>query len=79
MEFSVAGQSLNGGDFGSVGLHGQDRAGFNGFSVEENRARSAEGRFTADVGAGELALVPQEMNQKSAGLYFVLLNNSVNL
>ena len=79
VQFAIAGQALDRGDFGTVRLNRQHRAGFDGFAVEQHGAGAAQGGFTSDVGSSQLALVPQEMDQEGAGFDLVLLDRAIDL
>src|SRR3546814_15446254 len=45
--------ALDRGDRGTLGLHREDRAGLHRFAVHVDRAGTAVGGLTADVGAGQ--------------------------
>jgi hypothetical protein len=53
MQVTTAGQALDRGDLGAVGLHGQDRAALHRVAVEVHRAGTAVGGVATDVGAGQ--------------------------
>ena len=50
----------------AVGLSREDRAGFDGATVEQNGASSTTGGVAADVGSRLLKIVPEEMNQQQS-------------
>src|SRR5262245_39714143 len=52
VELAVLRQTLDGGDFGPIGLNGQNGAGLDGSTVHQRRAGAADGCLTADVGPG---------------------------
>ena len=60
------GDALDGGDAGTFELNRQQRAGFCGLAVEVDRAGPALAGVAADVGAGELQLLAQEVDQERA-------------
>lgn len=78
MQLTVGGEPLDSGHFSSVGLDGEESAGFDGFAVKEDGAGTAQAGFTADVRAGKFALVANEMDEKSAGIHLVLLFDAVD-
>ena len=61
------GDALDGGDFRAVRLHREHQARSHGGTVHEHRAGAARPVFTAEMGAGESAFVPQEIRQRHAG------------
>src|SRR3546814_16097634 len=60
--------ALDRGDRGTLGLHREDRAGLHRFAVHVDRAGTAVGGLTADVGAGQHLLLAQEVDQQGARL-----------
>jgi len=79
MQAAVLGETFDGGDFATVGLGGEHRAGFHGAPIEQNCACSAERGFAADMGAGQLAVVAKQLDEKRARFHFVLLWNAIDL
>ena len=78
MQLAIPGQPFNRSHFRAVRLHRQDRAGFDGLAIEQNRASAANAGFTAEVGAGQFALFAEEMRQERARFGFVLLLDPVD-
>ena len=62
------GDALDGGDLAAVGLHREDQAGAHRLPVEQDGARAADAVLAAQVGAGELAALAQEVGQGQPGL-----------
>ena len=62
------GQSLNGHDVVTVGLHRKHQAGAGRLAIEYNRARAAHSMFTADMCASQPEFVTQEITQQHAWL-----------
>ena len=48
--------------------HGQHRAGLDGLAVDDHRTSTAVAGFTADVGAGQVELLTEIVDQQCAGL-----------
>ena len=63
---SGAADPLDRRDLGAVGLHGEHQARADGLAVEEHGARAAHTVLAAEVGAGELAVLPEEVGQGQA-------------
>ena len=78
MQFAILGQTFNGGDLGAVRLHGQQRAGFDRLAIEQDGAGAAKARFTADMSAGQLAVVTEQMDEQSARLDRVLVFDPID-
>src|SRR5207249_774898 len=73
MQYAILGQTFNGGDLGAIRLHSKQRAGFHRLTIEQDGAGAANARFTADMSAGQLAVVTEEMDEKRARLDRVLV------
>ena len=78
VQLAVFGQTLNGGDLGAVRLHCQQRAGFDRLAIEQDCAGAANARFTADMSAGQLAVVTEEMDEERARLDRVFVFDSID-
>ena len=57
-----------------VGLDGEQHARLHGVAVEQHRAGAAVARVAADVGAGELAVVADEVDEQAARLDLALVD-----
>lgn len=68
VELALGGESLDGRDFSAIRLECQDGARFDRDTVEQHRACAAEGGFAADMSAGELAFLAQEIDEQKARL-----------
>ncbi|GAC1594575.1 MAG: hypothetical protein NVS3B5_24210 [Sphingomicrobium sp.] len=55
----------------SVGLHGEHRAGFDGFTVHHHGARAADGRLAPNMRTGESGGLAQVMDEERARLHIV--------
>ena len=75
----VVGEPLDGRKFLSVGLHRQHQAGTDRRTIHENRARTANAVFAADVGAGEQQFVAQEIAQQHPGFDAAAMGRAVDL
>src|SRR5271169_257873 len=65
MQCAAAGrETFDRRDSGSVGHHDENRAGFDGLSVDIDGAGATLRRIAPDMGSGEAKIVPQQMNQK---------------
>src|SRR6476469_4610685 len=73
-----SGQPLDGGDRGAVGLGRQHRARLHRLAVDEHRARPTARRVAADLGAGDPALLAQELHEQRARLDVVGLRPAVH-
>src|SRR5580658_1412542 len=63
MQLFSVGEALDGGDLVAAGLDRQHEAGANGYLVDQDRAGAAHAVLTAQVRAGELQSLPQEVGQ----------------
>ena len=61
----VAGQALDRRDGGAVGLHREHRAALHRDTVEVHRAGTAAAGVAADVRAGEIEVVAQQVDEQS--------------
>src|SRR4051812_48667133 len=59
---------LDRADVGAVGLDRQHRAALHGLAVDRDRAGAALARITADVGAGELEVLAEELDEHPSRL-----------
>ena len=75
---AVAHQPLDGGDLGAVRLHGEHQAGARGLAVDEDGAGAADAVLAADVGAGQLEILAQEVHQELARLAAALARRAVD-
>jgi hypothetical protein len=60
--------ALDGRHRGAFGLHGEDRAGLHGTAIQVDGAGAALGGVAAHMGAGELKLLADELDQQHAGV-----------
>jgi hypothetical protein len=72
MELAVIGEPLDRGDLGTVRLHGEHGARFDGVAVDQDRAGAAQRCLAADVSTGQPCDVAQIVHQQQARLDFVL-------
>jgi hypothetical protein len=66
VQFVALGDTLNGGDIGAVGLSDQHRAGFDRPPVDMHDTGAALAGVAADMGAGQIQMIAQEMDKKSS-------------
>ena len=78
MEALGRGHALDRGDGRAVGLDGEHRAGLDGLAVEVDRAGAALRGVAADVGAREVQVLAEELDQEPSGLDIHLPGNSVD-
>src|SRR5262245_27183065 len=78
MQFSICGESFHSLDFHSIGLHGKNRTRLDGFAVQLNSARAAGGRITADVRAGHVEVLAQEVDEQQPRLNIRFVSLSVD-
>src|ERR1700682_4778643 len=64
----TVGDALDGLDLAAFNLDGEQGARLHGFSVQQHRARAAAGRVAPDVGAGEVEIVSQEVDEQDPWL-----------
>ena len=68
VQLTVLRESFDRGDLGALGLHGEDRAGLGAAAVDEDRAGAALAGVAADVRAGQIQLLAQEVHEECARL-----------
>src|SRR2546423_15411316 len=71
MELAVLGETLNGRDFGTLGLDGKNGASFDGLAVEQHGACAAQRGFASDMSTGQVCDVAQVMDQQHPRLDLV--------
>ena len=64
VQFVALGDALDGGDIGAGGLAGQHGAGFDRAAVDMDDAGAALAGVAADMGAGQVEIFAQEMNEE---------------
>ena len=65
----LRGQPLDGHQLRSTGLHCQHQTRAGGFAIDENRTRTADAVFTADMRAGQAQVFTQKIDQQCARLH----------
>ena len=65
---SLGGHPLDRRDAAAVGLDGEHRAGLDRLAVDVDGARAALARVAADVGAGEVEVLADQLDQEASGL-----------
>src|SRR5207247_8112489 len=78
VQMAIGGEALDGEEAAAVGLHGEHGAGFDGLAVHLDGAGAADGSLAADMGAGESDHLPKVVDEKQAGLHFVLVALAVD-
>src|ERR1700674_4836136 len=73
MQLAILGHALYGGQGLPLGLDGEHRAALDGLAVDQDGARAALARVTADVRSGEAHHISQVVDEKEPGLDLVLL------
>jgi hypothetical protein len=71
MQVSVFGDSFDGYDSSAIGLDGEHRAGFDGFTVQRHGACAANGCFAANVRSGEAGDIAQVVDEQQPRFDFV--------
>jgi hypothetical protein len=71
MQRSVCCHTFDGGDFTTIGLHGQHGAAFYGLAIYMNGARATTGGVAAHMSAREAEHIAQVKNKEEAGLHIV--------
>ena len=61
-------EAFDGRDRGAVGLDGEEQAGAHRVTVQEDGAGPADSVLAAEVGAGECAVLAEEVGEGLAGL-----------
>ena len=74
----AGGHALDGGDGRAVGLDGQHRARLHGAAIDVDGARAALAGVAADVGAGEVQVLAQGLDEEPSGLDIELPLRSVD-
>src|SRR5204862_2405445 len=69
---------FDGGEGMAVRLHGEHDARAHRLAVEEHRAGAAHAVLAADVSAGQVQLVAQEVREQQAGLDLALVGAAVD-
>ena len=69
MQRFVRADAFNGGDFGAVGLRGEEQTGAHRPAIEHDRARAAHAMLTADMGSDQAEIVAQKIHQRAARLH----------
>ena len=75
----VAGEPFDGGDRGPVGLDGEQAAALDRVAVELHGAGAAVAGVAADVRAGEIEVVAQEVDEQARGGNLALVGRAVDL
>jgi hypothetical protein len=77
-QLAVRRQTLDCRDLCAVGLDGEQHAALHGPSIQENRARAAVAGVAADVGAGQVEVVADEVDEELARLDLALVPLAVH-
>ncbi len=64
VQFVAPGDTFDGGDVGACGLSGQHSAGFHRPAVDMHDAGAALAGIAADMGAGQVEMLAQQMDQQ---------------
>ena len=75
----VAREALDGADRRAVGLDGEQHAALDRLAVELDGAGAAVAGVAADVGAGEVEVVAQEVHEQPRGRDLALVGRAVDL
>src|SRR5438105_7384981 len=73
------GQALDGLDRGAVGLHREQHAALHERPVEDDAARAAVAGIAADVRAGQVEVVADQVDEQAPGLDLALVGGAVDL
>src|SRR5262245_8496447 len=71
MQIAVLCKTLDGGDFASIGLHGEHRAGFDCQPVHVHGACAALAGIAADICPCQSEYIPQIMHEQKTWFNFV--------
>ena len=63
MELSIGCQAFDGRDFRSIGLYGQEGAGFARLAIQEDHAGAALAGVAAGMGSGEMEVITEEIDK----------------
>jgi hypothetical protein len=61
-----------------IGLNSEERTGFDGFAIQEHRARPAVGGIAADVRASQAQDIAQEMDEEEPRLDLSLAGHAID-
>jgi hypothetical protein len=78
VQLSIAGEALDGGYFAAIGLNCEECAGLDGLAIKQNGASAAQRGFAADMRAGKLALVAEEVDEQGACFDFLLMEGAID-
>ncbi len=70
VKITILGKAFHGNNFAAIDLSGQHGAGFCGLPIDQDVTGSAAARITANVGAGQLQVLAQEVDEQGPGLHF---------
>ena len=79
IELAVGGESLDRLDLCAVGLDREHHAALHEHTVDENGAGAAVAGVAADVTAGQVEVVPDEVDEQAASLDLALVLHAVDL
>lgn len=79
MHLVTIGQAFDGGDLLSIGLDGQNGAGFDRLAVQMDGAGSTRRRVTSNVGPGQADRVSDQMDQQRTWLNVMAMAGAVDL
>ena len=78
MQLAVFGHTFNGYEVCAIRLDREHRAGLHCQTIAQDRAGAADAGLAADVRAGQIAVIAQEMRQQQAWFNFVVMLNAVD-
>ncbi|GGE49046.1 hypothetical protein GCM10007276_27720 [Agaricicola taiwanensis] len=67
MQAVILGKALDGGDLGTIAHHREDEAGVDAPPVDQHGAGTALAMIAALLGAGEVEMIPQEIEEGGPG------------
>jgi hypothetical protein len=68
VQFAIVTQAFDRSDLGALRLNGQDRAGFDGASIQMHGTGAALSGIATHVGSGEMQLITDQLDQKGPGI-----------
>jgi hypothetical protein len=68
MQFAIVAQAFDRGDLGALRLNGQDRAGFDGASIQMHGTSAALSGIATHMGSSEMQLIADQLDQEGPGI-----------
>jgi hypothetical protein len=68
VQFAIVTQAFDRGDLGALRLNGQDRAGFDGASIQMHGTSAALSGIATHMGSSEMQLIADQLDQEGPGI-----------